>query len=137
MKRANFSAKTKQLARERANHTCELAGCEEPANEVDHIKACWQGGENTLENAQVLCRKHHARKTAKELDEKASTLDARKLKLKADTSQSAEAVSIKNSNASLMVQLSKGTNNEHFKDSTSVADNGNPIRDLLRIVCAH
>ena len=66
MKRANFSAKTKQLARERANHTCELAGCEEPANEVDHIKACWQGGENTLENAQALCRKHHARKTAKD-----------------------------------------------------------------------
>jgi hypothetical protein len=89
----------------------------------------------TLARLQRIVR--FAQNVIGRLDEKASTLDARKLKLKADTSQSAEAVSIKNSNASLMVQLSKGTNNEHFKDSTSVADNGNPIRDLLRIVCAH
>jgi 5-methylcytosine-specific restriction endonuclease McrA len=62
----DFSQRIKQQARERANWTCELPGCDESAIEVDHKKPLWQGGDNSLGNAQVLCKKHHAAKTKRE-----------------------------------------------------------------------
>jgi len=65
-RKGDFSQRIKQQARERANWTCELPGCDESAIEVDHIKPLWQGGDNSLQNAQVLCRKHHAAKTKRE-----------------------------------------------------------------------
>ena len=70
-RKGDFSQRIKQQARERANWTCELPGCDESAIEVDHIKPLWRGGDNSLQNAQVLCRKHHAAKTAKEAPERA------------------------------------------------------------------
>lgn len=66
MTRDNFSPHVKKLARARANYTCQLAGCESSAIDVDHIIPCWQGGKATLDNAQVLCAKHHKAKSAKE-----------------------------------------------------------------------
>lgn len=62
--RANFTAKTRAAVIERAKGICELEGCDEPANEVDHIIECWEGGTNAIENAQLLCRKHHQEKTS-------------------------------------------------------------------------
>ena len=70
-RKGDFSQRIKQQARERADWTCELPGCDESAIEVDHIKPLWRGGDNSLQNAQVLCRKHHAAKTKKEAPERA------------------------------------------------------------------
>lgn len=69
--RLDFDAKTKKAARERANGFCEGKDCGAalgPHNppEVDHKVECWEGGDNSLENAQVLGRKCcHKPKTAK------------------------------------------------------------------------
>ena len=71
MTRANFSPLVKKQARERANYTCEKAGCEASAIEVDHIKPCWRGGKANLANAQVLCAAHHKEKTAEEAKDRA------------------------------------------------------------------
>lgn len=64
-RKGDFSEKTKFMARSRANWTCEMPECFETAFEVDHIKELWEGGTNTLDNCQILCRKHHAEKTAR------------------------------------------------------------------------
>lgn len=69
--RLEFDAATKKAARKRANGFCEGKGCGAalgPQNpgEVDHIEECWEGGDNSLGNAQVLGRKCgcHPKKTA-------------------------------------------------------------------------
>jgi len=67
MSRNNFSPKVKQQARDRAGYVCEIDGCEEYAFEVDHKEECWEnedGGDNSLDNAQVLCQRHHREKTS-------------------------------------------------------------------------
>ena len=61
--RANFSAKTRAAVIERAAGICEIEGCEQVANEVDHIVECWEEGGNSIDNAQLLCRRHHQEKT--------------------------------------------------------------------------
>lgn len=63
-KRKEFSAKVKRQARERADHTCQYPGCDEPAHEVDHILPQGLGGESSLSNAQILCGACHKRKSA-------------------------------------------------------------------------
>ena len=55
-----FSLSVKRQAHDRANGHCE--GCGFPLGlsnpgEVDHIKAKWKGGADTLDNAQVLGKK--------------------------------------------------------------------------------
>ena len=69
-RKGDFSPHIKKLVRERANWTCELPGCDASAIDVDHIIPLWRGGTNTLDNAQLLCKKHHAAKTAKEAPER-------------------------------------------------------------------
>ena len=70
-RKGDFSKSVKKLVRERANWVCELPGCDASAIDVDHKKPLWQGGTNTLDNAQLLCKKHHAAKTAREAPERA------------------------------------------------------------------
>lgn len=43
---------------------CELAGCLDPATDVDHIVAKARGGGDELNNLQALCHRHHSQKTA-------------------------------------------------------------------------
>jgi 5-methylcytosine-specific restriction endonuclease McrA len=43
--------------------TCNYCG--EPGNEVDHVIELDAGGDNSIENLQVLCRECHKVKTAK------------------------------------------------------------------------
>lgn len=64
-RKGDFSERTKFMARSRANWTCETPNCDESAFEADHIKELWEGGDNTLSNCQILCRKCHAEKSAK------------------------------------------------------------------------
>ncbi len=45
---------------------CEAAGVLRLATETDHKVPLEQGGEDTIENMQRLCKEHHAIKTAKE-----------------------------------------------------------------------
>lgn len=41
-------------------------GCKEPSTESDHIVPKRQGGRNTMENLQGLCKRHHNMKRALE-----------------------------------------------------------------------
>ncbi len=65
--RKDFSAHTKKLARERANHVCQYPGCDASAHEVDHIVPQGLGGKSSLCNAQLLCGTHHKQKTAQDV----------------------------------------------------------------------
>lgn len=68
--RQEFSAKVKVAAFERAKGCCELCktGIRLRPGDIyyDHRNPDALGGEPTLENCQVLCRSHHAAKTADE-----------------------------------------------------------------------
>lgn len=66
-KRKDFTESVKRQARERANHTCQYPGCDEPAHEVDHILPQGLGGKSSLCNAQVLCGACHKRKSAQDV----------------------------------------------------------------------
>lgn len=65
MTRANFTAHQKRKIRQAGNYTCAIVGCGASAIEVDHIKECWEGGRNTIDNGQLLCDKHHKEKTSR------------------------------------------------------------------------
>lgn len=66
--RENFTEFTKRAARDRAAGKCEDCGWPfGPKNppEVDHRVECWEGGDNSLENAIALGRTCcHTKKTA-------------------------------------------------------------------------
>lgn len=52
------------------HHRCQYIGCKESnftELEVDHITPWSKGGPTTLENAQLLCKKHNASKNDKEI----------------------------------------------------------------------
>ena len=51
---------------ERQKYLCATPGCHGIAEEADHIRPLFQGGADTLENLQGLCKSCHASKTAKE-----------------------------------------------------------------------
>jgi 5-methylcytosine-specific restriction endonuclease McrA len=65
MKRREFTKKTKLAAYKRAAGKCE--GCAQPLQagrfHYDHDKAAGLGGDNSLENAKVLCTLCHRHKT--------------------------------------------------------------------------
>lgn len=69
-----FSASTKAKAFMRCNGRCEGMIGEVKCNadlrgtewDCDHIKADWEGGDNTLENAQCLCKACHKPKSAED-----------------------------------------------------------------------
>jgi 5-methylcytosine-specific restriction enzyme A len=63
--RRDFSKSIKRQAHTRAEGKCEGCGLRLRRGEghVDHVIADGLGGEPTLENAQVLCRPCHDRKT--------------------------------------------------------------------------
>lgn len=48
----------------RENPVCQANACERPANEVDHIIPKRQGGTDSWDNLQALCKPCHSRKTA-------------------------------------------------------------------------
>jgi len=63
--RQEFTRKTRWEAGERAGGICQK--CKLIINgrqEYDHILPCELGGDNSLSNCMVLCRKCHADKTA-------------------------------------------------------------------------
>jgi hypothetical protein len=53
-----------QTLAERDGKTCKVCGCTRDLT-VDHIVPLSRGGENSLENMQILCRKHNSSKGAK------------------------------------------------------------------------
>jgi 5-methylcytosine-specific restriction protein A len=46
---------------------CEREGILSPAVETDHIKPLANGGNDDPSNLQALCKRHHSKKTAKEV----------------------------------------------------------------------
>lgn len=68
--RAEFPAKVRKAAFERADGRCEKCKAKLKAREgeVDHILPCGLGGEPVLANAQVLCRVCHNEKTATDVN---------------------------------------------------------------------
>lgn len=61
----------KQLVAERDNHQCQDymrdgTPCPDQGTECDHIIPLSQGGTDNLDNLRMLCKWHHARKTARE-----------------------------------------------------------------------
>ncbi|MFW6070450.1 MAG: HNH endonuclease [bacterium] len=60
----------RQLAREPLCRHCQKEGRVTEATEVDHIKPRSQGGTDADENLQSLCKAHHSRKTAHEVNER-------------------------------------------------------------------
>ncbi len=66
--RQEFSAKTKQKAFDRADGRCEQCGCKLFVGrwQCDHLVPAWQGGDNSLDNAQCLCTGCHQPKSAED-----------------------------------------------------------------------
>lgn len=66
--RMEYGAKWRRLRRMvlRRQPMCQHPGCSELATEADHILAVANGGDNSFENLQGLCKSHHSRKTALE-----------------------------------------------------------------------
>lgn len=52
-----------RLAKLRANPWCVIPGCNEVATQLDHIVPVADGGQDTWENTQGLCGRHHGIKT--------------------------------------------------------------------------
>lgn len=46
---------------------CMEDGCTKAGKEIDHIKPVALGGGNEVENLRLLCRAHHAEKTAEDV----------------------------------------------------------------------
>jgi 5-methylcytosine-specific restriction protein A len=42
---------------------CQWPGCMQPISDVDHIKPKADGGDDSMDNLQGLCRPHHSVKT--------------------------------------------------------------------------
>ena len=79
VKRTNFPAKTKRLAKERSGGLCEVdrvpadlrkcwyaalpASCKRAGEDIDHITPDALGGSNDLQNAANLCKPCHKVKT--------------------------------------------------------------------------
>lgn len=51
---------------ERDGGRCACCGRYDKHFQVDHVRPIWQGGADTLENVQTLCRACHMRKTVGE-----------------------------------------------------------------------
>lgn len=51
----------------RSGGYCERDGCNEVGKDLDHEMPVALGGENTVENIRLLCRSHHAEKTASDV----------------------------------------------------------------------
>lgn len=65
MSRLEFTMPTRRLAWARCKHACEKCGIglEQKQREFDHIITASDGGDNSLENCQVLCIPCHDEKT--------------------------------------------------------------------------
>jgi len=46
---------TRAILRERFGETCLVAGCDNPATDVDHVIALANGGAHDISNFQTLC----------------------------------------------------------------------------------
>lgn len=58
---------------ERDQGICAKCGRYDPKWQHDHVLALWNGGDDTLENAQTLCRRCHMAKTVGDAPVKAKT----------------------------------------------------------------
>ena len=48
---------------ERDQGFCVVCGAYDSKWQHDHIQELWEGGRDTIENSQTLCRRHHIEKT--------------------------------------------------------------------------
>jgi 5-methylcytosine-specific restriction enzyme A len=66
MSRKEFTRKTKAKGFERSNGLCEKCSAKLKVGEAefDHVLPCALGGDNSLDNLEVLCRSCHKDKTA-------------------------------------------------------------------------
>lgn len=58
---------------ERDQGFCAKCGAYDSHWEADHVTALWEGGKDTLENLQTLCRHCHMAKTIKDVPVRAKT----------------------------------------------------------------
>lgn len=58
---------------ERDGGVCACCGRFDPKWEHDHVTALWEGGKDTLENSQTLCRHCHLSKTTRDVPVRAKT----------------------------------------------------------------
>lgn len=90
--RSEFPTKVRQKAWERCGGRCEASGCgiklQVGKFQFDHIVPDGLGGKPDLENCQVLCTFHHARKTHQEdrpVMDKADSIRKKHLGIKTKT----------------------------------------------------
>ena len=65
-RKVGFSVEIKRKCLKRDNDSCVKCDSKEKL-EIDHIISLIKGGDNTLKNAQTLCKKCHRKKTTKDL----------------------------------------------------------------------
>ena len=58
---------------ERDQGVCAQCGVYDAKWQHDHILELWNGGKDTLENSQTLCRRHHLEKTVGQTPIRAKT----------------------------------------------------------------
>jgi len=58
---------------ERDQGRCAVCDIYDAKWEADHIQALWQGGSDTLDNLQTLCRRHHLEKSVGHVPIRAKT----------------------------------------------------------------
>jgi 5-methylcytosine-specific restriction endonuclease McrA len=74
---------------ERDQGICARCGVYDAKWQHDHIQELWEGGADTLENSQTLCRRHHLEKSVGSTPIRAKT---DRLKARADLTKARRAI---------------------------------------------
>ena len=70
-RRKAFTKPVKAAVLQRSGGMCEAPGCTNVGRDFDHIRPCAIGGDNSLDNCQLLCRACNAKKGVQEAQEAA------------------------------------------------------------------
>jgi len=70
-RRKAFTKPVKAAVLQRSGGMCEASGCANVGRDFDHIRPCAIGGNNSLDNCQLLCRACNAAKGVQEAQEAA------------------------------------------------------------------